>query len=417
MPTICLNMIVKNESQIIEQTLTNLCNKIKFDYWVICDTGSTDNTVDIINKFFEKENIPGKLYIEEWVDFAHNRTRALEYAFEKTDLLLVFDADDGFEGTFTLPKTVDVDGYYIKINLNENLYDRIALINNRVKWYYKSVLHEYIACDFTPKIVFLKTNGFIKAGCSGSRSSDPQKYLKDAILLENAYKKAKEIDDKLYERYSFYCANSNRDANQPDKAVDWYRTVLTQNNWEQEKYISCIEIYRCYSKLNTPELGLNYLVESYKYDNERIEGIFELIKYYCCADSFTIAMGYYKFIQEFYEDKFPSLDYATVNKLFINSPMYNFFLPYYMIIVADRINDRKLGIKMYEIVFSKKPKIFIEVFLTHFINNFQFFVQHIKRKSYTFKLANDYLKFLVENNVQLDKFPILTTYKKYGIKF
>ena len=42
--TICLNMIVKNESKIIVDTLTKLLKKIKWDYWVICDTFTTDNT-------------------------------------------------------------------------------------------------------------------------------------------------------------------------------------------------------------------------------------------------------------------------------------------------------------------------------------------------------------------------------------
>ena len=31
--TICLNMIVKDESHIIKNTLENLCNKIQFDYF------------------------------------------------------------------------------------------------------------------------------------------------------------------------------------------------------------------------------------------------------------------------------------------------------------------------------------------------------------------------------------------------
>ena len=52
--TICLNMIVKNESKIIVDTLTKLLKKIKWDYWVICDTGSTDNTRELITEFFEK---------------------------------------------------------------------------------------------------------------------------------------------------------------------------------------------------------------------------------------------------------------------------------------------------------------------------------------------------------------------------
>ena len=37
--TICLNMIVKNESHIIESTLVNILENIKIDYWVISDTG------------------------------------------------------------------------------------------------------------------------------------------------------------------------------------------------------------------------------------------------------------------------------------------------------------------------------------------------------------------------------------------
>lgn len=36
--TLCLNMIVKDESHIIEKTLNNLEKYFKFSYWVISDT-------------------------------------------------------------------------------------------------------------------------------------------------------------------------------------------------------------------------------------------------------------------------------------------------------------------------------------------------------------------------------------------
>jgi glycosyltransferase involved in cell wall biosynthesis len=66
---LCLNMIVKNESHIIKNTLTKLLKKVNFDYWVISDTGSTDNTKELITEFFKELDIPGELYNDEWKEW------------------------------------------------------------------------------------------------------------------------------------------------------------------------------------------------------------------------------------------------------------------------------------------------------------------------------------------------------------
>ena len=92
--TICLNMIVKDESTVILDTLRNITKYIKLSYWVISDTGSSDNTKEIITSFFKELNIPGELVEHKWIDFGHNRTQALQCAFNKSDYLLIFDADD-----------------------------------------------------------------------------------------------------------------------------------------------------------------------------------------------------------------------------------------------------------------------------------------------------------------------------------
>ena len=91
MTTICLNMIVKNESHIILDTLEKLTNKITFSYYVISDTGSTDDTVELIQSFFRNKNIKGEMYHHQWKDFGYNRTKALEVAYNKSDYLLIFD--------------------------------------------------------------------------------------------------------------------------------------------------------------------------------------------------------------------------------------------------------------------------------------------------------------------------------------
>ena len=84
MNSICLNMIVKNEAHIITETLSKLLSKITFSYYVICDTGSTDNTIELIKVFFQQKQIPGEIHLHTWKNFGHNRTLALECAYNKS---------------------------------------------------------------------------------------------------------------------------------------------------------------------------------------------------------------------------------------------------------------------------------------------------------------------------------------------
>ena len=57
-PKICLNMIVKNESKIIERLLTSVVGFI--DEIFIVDTGSSDNTIEKITEFMKNNNIKGQ---------------------------------------------------------------------------------------------------------------------------------------------------------------------------------------------------------------------------------------------------------------------------------------------------------------------------------------------------------------------
>src|SRR5712692_2178279 len=83
-------MIVRDEAAIIQRCLASA--KPFLDYWVICDTGSKDHTKSIIKEFLR--DIPGELWKDEWVDFGHNRSLALQRARGKADYLLLLNADE-----------------------------------------------------------------------------------------------------------------------------------------------------------------------------------------------------------------------------------------------------------------------------------------------------------------------------------
>jgi glycosyltransferase involved in cell wall biosynthesis len=423
-PTICLNMIVKNESHIIKTTLENICSKINFSYWVICDTGSTDNTCEIIENFFKDKNINGELHRHEWKDFAHNRTLALEKAFNKTDLLFIFDADDEIHGTVEMPKSVTHDGYHLNFGDGNGIsYQRILLINNRIKWIYRSVIHEYIQCmKENPTTTYIIGNYYIVSGRKGSRSMDNDKYLKDAKILENAYDEAKNNNDELYLRYGFYCANSYKDAGCVDESIKWYKITLSNDNWNQEKYMSCYHLYHAYLKINEPEKAVYYLMESLKYDNERVECIYELIKYYINKNDMLTAYFCYKIIKDNYENKYLKASSNIHGKLFVIPMIGDFYLPFFMVLVVDKMKNaypelNETIVKMYEIAFTKKTIGLEEHYYGNLLFNLQFFIDICVNKNSNFiQLFQTYVDFL-ETFIDLTKFEhFMINFKKYGLK-
>lgn len=418
--TICLNMIVKNESHIIENTLEKLCKKINFDYWVICDTGSTDNTPQIITDFFTKKGIKGELYFDEWQNFAHNRTLALEKAYKKTNLLLVFDADDEIVGDIIIPSEVLFDEYLFKFGSSFGTsYTRVLMINNYKKFEYLSVIHEFISCKEGPaKSTVIEGDYFVVSGRAGSRNLDPDKYLKDAFILEKAHAEALKKNDGLFHRYAFYCANSYKDCGRLEDAIKWYKiTIGQEKQWSQERYVSCLYLFECFEMINEREKGFFYLVKAFAYDTERVECLYPLLVHYCCENMHRIAYNYYLNIKDFFENTYLQSD--NLNKLFISQDKYNFFVPYYMILIADKVQDFDCVIKMYEIVFIKKQRMFEEWYIKNLLYNLQFFLKHVPTHNTKFiELANDYLMFVNENGVKIQNFDFLLKdeYKNAGIE-
>ena len=398
--TICLNMIVKDEEHIILRTLNNLTNYINFDYWVISDTGSTDSTKEIIRDFFNEKNIPGELIEIPWKDFAYNRTEALNHAYNKTDYVFIFDADDEIMGDFTLPKIMNKDFYKFQYGDKHGIrLTRPQLFNNRIKWKYVGVLHEYAeSVEPTKSSELISGNYYFTLGHEGSRSKDPEKYHKDAIILEKAfYDTAKDTNKYLHSRYAYYCAQSYAACKNTAKSLEFYKKVLELEGWLEEKYVSCIRIH---DMLENKEEGLYYLDKASEYNRNRIECIYRLVNYYLLKNDCQKSHDYYKRIQNYYENDFLN-DGIKDSCLCINITEYNFYLPYSMIIVADRINNRSIGIKMYEIIFKYKFTDPQQFYITHLFGNLKFFYKEVTDKNFFVEMRK-YIELLRAKNLVVD---------------
>ena len=293
--TICLNMIVKNESHIIVSTLKNILEHIKIDYWVISDTGSTDDTVDIIQDFFKEQGISGEMFHDVWKDFGHNRTKALEHAYDKSDYLFIFDADDLIHGDIPLPSLFDKDLYNVSFG-NPVSYHRPILISNRMKWKYVGVLHEsLVQIDPIKSDAYLLGNYHIESRRLGDRSKNPNKYVDDALILEKGFEE-ENTDMWLKYRYSYYCAQSYHDAGKLENAIEWYERTLTLAYSPQYKYCACIKAGDCYNALKQYSNAIDSWSKAYTYDRERLEGIVKIMEYFYNKEQhFMVSSLYNKF--------------------------------------------------------------------------------------------------------------------------
>ena len=384
--TICLNMIVKDEAHIIASTLENLCHYIEFDYWVIVDTGSTDNTKQIISDFFKDRNIKGELHETEWKNFGFNRSDALSKAFNKTDYLLIFDADDRIVGEFVLPKELNLDGYHLKFGDNFS-YVRLLLVNNALRWKFMGVLHEYIICtneNYSCKYENIEGNYHLVSGKSGARSNNPNKYRDDALILETAYDEAQKNKDDIMVRYSFYCAQSYKDAGNHERSIEWYKKRIGHGGWNQEVYCSYITIGQLYAKMNNIESAFYYWALSFNADPERCEGIYYIIKHCREKGIFQLALHYYNWIEK---NKTRNL----IGKLFVTEDIYKYLLDYEFTIIACYVGQHKLAIPSFHTLF-KYANALSSSLKENIVYNLQFYINFIDSENLSF--FYDYLAFV-----------------------
>jgi len=252
MYNLTLAMIVKNEAPNIERCLESVAPYI--DYYVIADTGSSDNTKEIIKNFFDKKGIPGEILDHEWQDFGTNRSKVLEACLGKTKWALMIDADDFITGTLPVSTFDDtLDGYIVKIKRGPFEWYRAQIFNlGRKKWWYEEPLHEYSCCEQPMNVKKLEGDYAWEVRTEGCRSretngDDREKYRRDYNILK------KYIDENPNQpRKQFYLAQSAFDAHMFDVAEIEYEKRANMGNWIEEVYYSWIRVGICREVLGKP---------------------------------------------------------------------------------------------------------------------------------------------------------------------
>ena len=321
-PTICLNMIVKNESLIVQRLLDSVLPII--DTYCICDTGSTDNTMDIIRTYFKDKGITGILLSEPFQNFSYNRNFSLQACKGLSDYILFLDADMVLDiQQFDKSMLNLYDSFHVLQGNDSFHYNNIRIIKNNGLYKYLGVTHEYIDTPNENTTICLdKRILFIKDLGDGGAKHD--KFSRDIRLLKNGI-----LEEPENVRYHFYLANSYYHIEDYNEAILMYQKRIKLGGWKEEVWYSYYRIGLCYKSMNRFADALSYWLEGYDYYPERLEGIYEIIKHYRIIGKQKIGFKFYNLAKEILDKKLDRSQY-----LFLHADVYDYKIYYEYTILA-----------------------------------------------------------------------------------
>lgn len=268
-----LILMVRNESKIIQRCLKAVEGIV--DAFCVHDTGSTDNTCELVEEFLQTHN--GCLTRSKWQDFGYNRTESFREAkkfLRGKDLSdtygLLLDADMVFEVGSLLDKKLGETGYTL-IQKNGTLeYPNCRLVRMDHEWTCKGVTHEYWD---GPTSGLPKSICYIDDRNDGGCKSD--KFERDAILLEKGL-----AEEPANVRYMFYLAQTYHCVNRHKEAIDMYKKRIKAGGWIEEVWYSLYMIGQTHLTMENIPSFEKYMLKAFELRPNRAEPLYKLTKYF-----------------------------------------------------------------------------------------------------------------------------------------
>lgn len=334
-------MIVKNEEHVIERALNSCYNMI--DSYCIVDTGSTDNTKEVIKNFFDSKGINGKIVDFEFTNFEDCRNKSIEHAKNLGDYGFWIDADE----QLVLDKTFTKESFKLftkKYNFPDQLavmchygnvkYHRSQFYKFDTNWYWYGPVHEVLKCDKkTTSIEFPFGHVQISSDGNSWKTDDLSKKYQDHAEILLKYQEDNDWEDP---RWTFYLAQSYKDAanirlsNDPSdelgitlakKGIQYFtERTKTNTGFYQEIYYSQLMIARLNYHISSDEVIMKHLMkcEEMNLDN-RVEHIFNLCSFLQTSNLHKNALFYLKQGLKYLKD-------GCKSTLFVESFVYEWAL-------------------------------------------------------------------------------------------
>jgi len=373
---VIVTIMIKNEERIIKRCISNALSIA--DAFCISDTGSTDDTVKILEEFLPTLPVKAKLVQHTWQNFGHNRTLAYQASQAlckelgwnpETTYALLVDADMNFVMTPDYNKdAMTANGYRLKQKTSRLEYYNTRLAKISYPWRCVGVTHEYWDGAECEPLDTIYINDIGDGGCKND------KFERDEHLLLKGLE-----DEPKNERYMFYLAQTLKDLKKLPEAIDMYKRRINAGGWYEEVWYSMYIISKLYYELGNMTEMEYWGLKAYNSNKNRSENIYFLTKV------FREKQQYYKawhYLQIGLAIKKPN------ELLFLESDVYNHLFKYEKTILNYYIQPHRQTDSMRDII----------DYLNHHggstYSNLKYYVQPLKTKNVSplsFPVYDDYV--------------------------
>lgn len=316
-------LMIKNEAHSVVETLEPLVAGGITSY-LIYDTGSTDNTLGVVDQFFKKlPQVKAVVKQEPFVDFATSRNCALDLAkaaFPKAEFILMPDAEWVLQGVpellaFCQRESKNTTPSYIVRVLHGPLdYYSARLTRANGPARYVGRVHEAIA-PYTP----VKTPETIYFACKSHPkgvAQSKERWKRDRTLLELDF-----FENSANARTVFYLAQTCACLEDYASAYQYYLIRTKIEGWPEENYLAQYRLAEVTEQLaltnpaKVPE-ALSLYMEAYNMRPTRAEPLIRIANHYLTEEKHALSF--------LFAEKACRIEYPESEVLFVDKHQYDF---------------------------------------------------------------------------------------------
>lgn len=340
MKTLSLCMIVKNEEENLVYCLKN--SKVFADEIIIVDTGSSDRTKQIAEKFTDK------IFDFEWCD---DFSKARNFSFQQStcQFRMWLDADDFLSDesaeNIRSWKESDEDCDVVMCpyiaGFDENLKPTFQYLRERIV---KSS-NDLIWNDRVHEVIVPKGKIVTKENIQIFHNKKTSKYSDRNLMI---YKKMISLGEKFSPRNQFYYARELYFNKFYDEAIHQFSKYLTEGKgWKENNIEACLNMAKCYKQKGQKDHALTTLLGSFVYDIPRGEILYEIGNIFHEKNQYQNAIYWYKMAIESKNE--------VKNGGFVNYDACTFLPALQLCVCYDKIGDKLMAYHYNQLAKHYKP--------------------------------------------------------------